>query len=120
MNNIDPAKMTDAERMAYFASLTKDLIPTTPVRRSLAELVTPWIPALQADRARGLDWKQLAKVMNEDLKIRVTASSLERFVRDAARPARARKRVRKPAGAAAATTAPANGGDSGTTTAKAK
>jgi len=106
MNDIDPAKMTDAERIAFFRSFTKDLPPTTPTRRAQADQIAPWIAAIRADRERGLDWKQLAKVCTDDLKIKISASSLQRIMLQAKRASaghkRSIKRATKPVTTAAA------------------
>ena len=81
--------------MTLFASFTKDLIPAAPTRRTITDQLAPWRDAIKADRARGLDWKQLAEVCATKLKIKVSARSLERVVGAATGPSNGRKKRRQ-------------------------
>jgi len=109
MSDIDPAKMTEAERRALFASFTKDLIPACPPRQTLIRQLTPWLPAILAERDRGLDWKQLAQICATNLKIEVSPSTLERTVRTLMQRTEGRRKKRKRGGATSTPIPPSDG-----------
>lgn len=82
MNDIDPSKMTEAERTDLFNSFAKDIEPARKPRETIAAKVAPWMAGIVAQRARGLNWKQIAALFDTHLKVKLSAGALERAVRD--------------------------------------
>ena len=109
MSDIDPAKMTEAERRALFASFTKGMIPACPPRRTLIRQLTPWLSAILTERERGLDWKQLAEICATNLNIKVSPSTLERTVRTLIERTGGRKKRRRGGGGSGTPTRPTDG-----------
>jgi len=95
MNDIDPAKMTEAERKILFTSFTQGMTPALPQRQTLARLLAPWLSAIRAQRGAGYDWKQIAEVCATNLKIKVSARTLERVMGAATGSANARRKARQ-------------------------
>ena len=84
MNDLDPAKLTEAERQARFASFAQGMTPASPPRQTLGTLLAPWISSIQAQHALGFDWKQLAQICAKDLNIKLSARTLQNVVQSAA------------------------------------
>lgn len=95
MNDIDPAKMNEAERTALFRSFAKDVQPNLKPRETLAQKVAPWLGGIVAERNRGLDWKQLAAICETNLKLKISPGALQRAYRDLSRPEGAAKLIKK-------------------------
>jgi hypothetical protein len=83
MNDLDPAKMTEAERQARFASFTQGMTPASPPRQTLVTLLAPWISSIRTQHAVGFDWKQLAQICAKDLGIKISARTLQNIVQSA-------------------------------------
>jgi hypothetical protein len=84
LNVIDPAKMSDAERMTLFASFTKDLTPALQPRKTIAEQIAPWVAAIRDAHAKGFDWRQLSQVLATNLGIKVSPRTLPGIIAGAA------------------------------------
>jgi len=108
MNDIDPAKMTEDERKALFASFAKGIAPSSPPRQTVTSQLAPWVSSIQEQRDAGYDWKQIAQMCAANLKIKVSAKMLQHIVRAANESAdsAARRRRRSPKANAAAPTNP--------------
>jgi hypothetical protein len=107
MNDIDPAKMTDTERTALFASFTQGMTPALPPRQTVTRLLAPWIAAIRAQRAAGYDWKQLAQICDTKLQIKLSPRTLQNVVLATSKSRKARPAVARPEAAAKPAKAPA-------------